>query len=73
MDGALGSPVRLAAVGKETTPLGQRTVRALVPVLRAVELPWVAFHRFDAHDKLVSERIVMDLGTLGAEPTQRGD
>jgi hypothetical protein len=38
-----------------------------------VELPWVAFYRFDAHDKLVSERIVMDLGTLGASPTQRGD
>ena len=31
---------------------------------RDVELPFVAFYRFDNNDKLTSERIVMDLGPL---------
>jgi predicted ester cyclase len=36
------------------------------PTQRAVELPFVAFYWFDAKGQLVSERIVMDLGALGA-------
>lgn len=39
---------------------------------REIELPWVAFYRFDDHGKLVSERIVMNLGTLGATPPASG-
>ena len=31
---------------------------------RDVELPFVAFYRFDADGKLTSERVVMDLGRL---------
>ncbi|MEQ8267396.1 MAG: nuclear transport factor 2 family protein [Parvibaculum sp.] len=31
---------------------------------RAVELPFVAFYRFDENDELVSERVVMNLGGL---------
>lgn len=34
------------------------------PTGRDVELPFVAFYRFDAGGKLVSERVVMDLGRL---------
>jgi len=34
------------------------------PTQRDVELPFVAFYRFDADGKLTSERVVMDLGTL---------
>ncbi len=33
---------------------------------RNVEMPFVAFYRFDDADKLVSERIVMNLGVLVA-------
>ncbi len=33
---------------------------------RNVELPFVAFYRFDKTDKLISERIVMNLGALVA-------
>ncbi len=36
------------------------------PTQRDVELPFVGFYRFDAGGKLVSERIVMNLGVLGA-------
>ena len=36
---------------------------------RRVELPFVTFYRFDAEGKLVSERVVMNLGPLGATPT----
>ena len=38
------------------------------PTGREVELPYVAFYRFDAAGKLVSERVVMNLGTLGHQP-----
>lgn len=31
---------------------------------RAVEMPFVAFYRFDANDELISERVVMNLGGL---------
>jgi len=34
------------------------------PTSRAVELPFVAFYRFDQRGKLVSERVVMNLGPL---------
>ena len=34
------------------------------PTNRAVELPFVAFYRFDAEGKLTSERVVMNLGVL---------
>ena len=33
---------------------------------RNVELPFVAFYRFDKTDKLISERVVMNLGALVA-------
>ena len=36
---------------------------------RRVELPFVTFYRFDAGGKLESERVVMNLGPLGASPT----
>lgn len=36
---------------------------------RDVELPFVAFYRFDAAGKLVSERVVMDLGALAYAPS----
>jgi len=36
-----------------------------------VELPFVAFYRFDPAGKLVSERVVMDLGTLAHTPGWR--
>lgn len=35
-----------------------------VPTEGDVELPFVAFYRFDDHGKLTSERIVMNLGPL---------
>ncbi|CDO58732.1 hypothetical protein BN1012_Phect518 [Candidatus Phaeomarinobacter ectocarpi] len=35
---------------------------------RNVELPFVAFYKFDETDKLVSERVVMNLGSLVAVP-----
>jgi steroid delta-isomerase-like uncharacterized protein len=38
------------------------------PSGRAVELPFVAFYRFDRDGKLTSERVVMNLGPLGATP-----
>ena len=34
------------------------------PTQRDVELPFVAFYRFDADGKLTSERVVMNLGAL---------
>ena len=34
------------------------------PTERDVELPFVAFYRFDNNDKLTSERVVMNLGPL---------
>jgi hypothetical protein len=34
------------------------------PTQRDVELPFVAFYRFDAAGKLTSERVVMNLGPL---------
>lgn len=43
--------------------------QGFAPSGRAVELPFVAFYRFDASGKLVSERVVMNLGPLGASPT----
>ena len=41
------------------------------PSGREVELPFVAFYRFDAAGKLTSERVVMNLGSLGAAPPVR--
>jgi hypothetical protein len=37
---------------------------------REVELPYVAFYRFDGDSKLVSERVVMNLGTLADVPAR---
>ena len=34
------------------------------PTEREIELPYVAFYRFDGDGKLVSERVVMNLGPL---------
>jgi predicted ester cyclase len=42
--------------------------QGFAPTERAVELPFVAFYRFDGDGKLVSERVVMNLGSLGAMP-----
>ncbi|HEV7733768.1 MAG TPA: nuclear transport factor 2 family protein [Candidatus Binatia bacterium] len=39
------------------------------PTRRDVELPFVAFYRFDAAGALVSERVVMNLGPLAHAPT----
>jgi hypothetical protein len=36
------------------------------PTDRDIELPFVAFYRFDAEGKLTSERVVMNLGPLHA-------
>jgi len=36
-----------------------------------VELPYVAFYRFDESGKLTSERVVMNLGALAHAPTWR--
>ena len=38
--------------------------RGYEPTQREVELPFVTFYRFDASEKLTSERVVMDLGML---------
>ena len=38
------------------------------PTGRDVELPFVAFYRFDEAGKLVSERVVMNLGSLARDP-----
>ena len=38
------------------------------PSGRVVELPFVSFYRFEADGKLSSERVVMNLGSLGATP-----
>jgi steroid delta-isomerase-like uncharacterized protein len=38
---------------------------------RHVELPFVTFYRFDSNGKLNSERVVMNVGPLGATPTWR--
>jgi len=43
--------------------------QGFAPTGRAVELPFVAFYRFDEDGELVSERVVMNLGALGATPT----
>lgn len=39
------------------------------PTRREVELPFVSFYRFDANGRLVCERVVMNLGSLGQLPT----
>ena len=39
---------------------------------RNVELPFVAFYHFDKTDKLISERVVMNLGVLVASGPKRG-
>jgi hypothetical protein len=41
------------------------------PTGRDVELPFVAFYRFDDGGKLVSERVVMNLGPLAHAPRAR--
>lgn len=43
--------------------------QGFAPSGREVELPFVAFYCFDRTGKLVSERVVMNLGPLGAEPS----
>ena len=43
--------------------------QGFAPSGRAVELPFVAFYRFDGGGQLVSERVVMNLGALGASPS----
>jgi hypothetical protein len=40
--------------------------QGFAPSGREVELPFVAFYRFDAKGKLTSERVVMNLGPLAA-------
>ena len=40
------------------------------PTGRDVELPFVAFYHFDETDKLISERVVMNLGALVASGSQ---
>ena len=39
---------------------------------RNVELPFVAFYHFDKTDKLISERVVMNLGALVVSGPKRG-
>jgi hypothetical protein len=41
-----------------------REFLGFAPTQRDVELPFVAFYRFDAQGKLTSERVVMNLGPL---------
>jgi hypothetical protein len=41
------------------------------PTGQEVELPFVAFYRFDAAGKLTSERVVMNLGSLANAPAWR--
>jgi hypothetical protein len=43
-----------------------REFLGFAPTDHEVELPFVAFYRFDANDKLSSERVVMNLGPLGS-------
>ncbi len=43
--------------------------QGFAPTQREVELPFVAFYRFDATGRLVSERVVMNLGPLAHAPT----
>lgn len=43
--------------------------QGFAPTGRAVELPFVAFYRFDDRGKLISERVVMNLGPLAQQPT----
>ncbi|HEY2388437.1 MAG TPA: ester cyclase [Candidatus Binatia bacterium] len=43
------------------------------PTGRDVELPFVAFYRFDGTGKLVSERVVMNLGPLAHAPAWTPD
>jgi hypothetical protein len=43
--------------------------QGFAPTQRDVELPFVAFYRFDDAGKLVSERVVMNLGPLAHAPT----
>lgn len=38
--------------------------QGIPPTGRDIEMPFVGFYRFDENDKLVSERIVMNLGAL---------
>ena len=42
----------------------QKEFFGYAPTDRDVELPFVAFYRFDDNDKLSSERVVMNLGPL---------
>jgi len=43
--------------------------QGFAPTGRTVELPFVAFYRFDAAGELVSERVVMNLGPLATAPS----
>lgn len=43
--------------------------QGVAPSGRQVELPFVAFYRFDADGKLISERVVMNLGPLSTPPS----
>jgi len=45
--------------------------QGFAPTGHDVELPYVAFYRFDGSGKLVSERVVMNLGTLAYIPGWR--
>ena len=45
--------------------------QGFAPTGREVELPYVTFYRFDRSGKLVSERVVMNLGTLAHTPGWR--
>ena len=42
--------------------------QGFAPTNRVVELPFVAFYRFGSDGKLISERVVMNLGSLGHPP-----
>ena len=42
--------------------------QGFAPTGRDVELPFVAFYRFDGAGKLTSERVVMNLGPLAHDP-----
>jgi len=44
-------------------------LQGFAPTQRDVELPFVAFYRFDASGKLVSERVVMNLSPLAHAAT----
>ncbi len=45
---------------------GHSSVQGIEATGRNVELPFVAFYHFDETDKLISERLVMNLGVLVA-------